>query len=137
MTTYHSSICFLFSAASGAYFGISSSMSIMKSDFSVHPRHSSSQSDRMFFKSLTFSFFRFTVAKSTKLLVDDDISQLHMLPLLGCLGGVFRHKFVDEHNEVRFLCASSAFLLPIRQNVLQILNLQLLQVHRRKVDSLF
>lgn len=55
-----------FLAASGAYLGMSSSTFLMKSDFSAHPLQalSSPQSERIFFKSLTFSFFRFTFVKS-------------------------------------------------------------------------
>lgn len=55
-----------FLAASGAYLGMSSSTFLIKSDFSAHPLQalSSPQSERIFFKSLTFSFLSSTFVKS-------------------------------------------------------------------------
>lgn len=47
-----------------AYFGLSSSIRLMKSGFSRQPSQDSSQSLRIFFKSRTLSFFRSTVFKS-------------------------------------------------------------------------
>lgn len=57
---------FLAFAASGAYLGIRSSITLIKSLFSAHPLQalSSPQSDKIFFSSLTFSFFRLTFVKS-------------------------------------------------------------------------
>ena len=46
------------------YLCFSSSMRLMKSVFSRHPSHSSSQSERIFFRSRTFSFFRSTAFTS-------------------------------------------------------------------------
>jgi len=54
--TYHSS--------SRTYLGLSSSILLMKSAFSRHPSHPSSQSLKIFFRSRTFSFFKSTVLKS-------------------------------------------------------------------------
>jgi len=60
---YKSSLVFLlFAAASGAYWGIRSSMSWINSDFSVQPLQLVSQSSKIFFRSFTLSFFRSTVA---------------------------------------------------------------------------
>ena len=44
--------------------GLSSSILLIKSAFSKQPSHVSSQSFRIFFKSLTFSFFKSTLFKS-------------------------------------------------------------------------
>lgn len=46
------------------YLGLSSSIRLIKSVFSIQPSHVSSQSFKIFFKSRTFSFFRFTVLRS-------------------------------------------------------------------------
>lgn len=50
--------------SSRVYCGFSSSILLIKSDFSMQPSHRSSQSERIFFNSLTFSFFKSTVFKS-------------------------------------------------------------------------
>lgn len=47
-----------------AYFGLSSSILLMKSGFSRHPSQFSSQSLRIFLRSRTLSFFRSTVLRS-------------------------------------------------------------------------
>lgn len=47
-----------------AYLGLSSSILLMKSGFSRHPSQFSSQSLRIFLRSLTLSFFRSTVLRS-------------------------------------------------------------------------
>lgn len=52
-------------AAAGAYFGMSSVILRMKSDFSAQPLQDSSHSSRIFFRSLTLSFFRSTVVRSS------------------------------------------------------------------------
>ena len=54
----------LFAWATGSCLGRRSSIILIKSCFSVQPLHCASQSDRICFKSFTFNFFRFTVARS-------------------------------------------------------------------------
>lgn len=58
-------------AAAGAYFGMSSVILRMKSDFSAQPLQDSPHSSRIFFKSLTLSFFRSTEDRSSCLSVRD------------------------------------------------------------------
>lgn len=64
-------------------------------------------------------------------------SQLLSFPLFSCLRGIFRHQFINELNEIRLFCAAPALFIPVWQNVLQFFHLQLLQVHRRKINCLF
>lgn len=69
INSHHYSSCFscLFLYASGACSGISSSILRMKSAFSAQPLHCSSQSERIFFKSLTFNFLKLISVKSISL----------------------------------------------------------------------
>lgn len=52
-------------AAAGAYLGMSSVILRIKSDFSAHPLQDSPHSSKIFFRSLTLSFFRSTEVRSS------------------------------------------------------------------------
>lgn len=70
-----------------ACFGFSSSILLIKSGFSRHPSHVSSQSLRIFLRSFTLSFFRSTVSKSI------------------CLSKRWSYiKWVYPHSCTKFLC---------------------------------
>lgn len=59
---------------------------------------------------------------------------LQLRPCFGGSRGVLRHELSDSADEVGLLGAALAGLAPLLQDLLQILHLQLLQVHRGQVQ---
>ena len=64
------------------------------------------------------------------------VSSSEVCPCLGGRRSVLGHELCDFTDEVRLLCAAFTRLAPLLQDLLEVLHLELLQVHRAQVHLL-